>query len=209
MDERLRLLSRAATLNAEPGARVRLLQEQVRRGEVDAHRVRLAAHLGDPIASAALGGSALEPATKAGDLVLSLKPFGPEVFARAAVVALRLLSPTPDDVVAVLEAWLACPCSTHTRAVRAAARRAALGEWDPAHVGPAAYVARLAATPSRSRGGCRVKFDDQGRTVEWFCSPRRRSRFTSSASCDEEVIQAIRRTLVAWALGPSSPSSPA
>lgn len=206
MDDLLRDLDRAVQ-QGDAQAAVGLLRARVRRGELDEERLRLAAHLGDGAAIACLGGAvAATSARCAGDLVLGLKPFGPAAFSRAGVTALRLLSPTPSHVVQAIEAWLECPCDDHARAVRAAARDAELGHWDPNHVGPAAFAARLAATAPRARRGCEVEYDDEGRAVGWWCYRRQpRGRYLSVVSGDEEAASAIRTALLSWCSS-SSPS---
>lgn len=199
MDDLLRDLDRAAQ-QGDAQAAVRLLRARVRRGELDEDRLRLAAHLGDGAAIACLGGAVAATAARcAGDLVLGLRPFGPAAFSRAGVTALRLLSPTPVEVVSAIEAWLECPCDDHARGVRASAREAELGHWDPRHVGPAAFAARLAATAPRARRGCEVEHNEHGEAIRWVCYRRPpRGRYVSLVTGDEEVANAIRTALLSW-----------
>ncbi|MCO5172530.1 MAG: hypothetical protein M9894_40050 [Planctomycetes bacterium] len=143
-DTRLRRLERAAA-QGDLDARVRLLCERLRSGELDEERVRLAAYLGDPAARLLLGPKAPDlPVIRArGGLELNqrrwitgLRAYGKEWLVRAAVAIARArftawdrwdeADERPRRALAAAEAWLACPCEAHAEEADLA-QHAALG----------------------------------------------------------------------------------
>jgi hypothetical protein len=132
VDDRLRRLTREVA-TGDAGARARLLAERLRAGDLGEDRLRLAAHLGDPAAAAALGRELLLPPTiTITRWVRGLAEpsrggawpvWAREAYVRAAAAAGRIVLPGLDPALAergraavdALDAWVRCPCDEHAR----------------------------------------------------------------------------------------------
>jgi hypothetical protein len=119
IDERIRLIERAAAAG-DHLARLRLLAERHRAGQLSVDQLRLAAHCGDAAARELVGVGAFDhPSMK--HWFLALAPYGKLAAVRAAVAATRIAVPFWTQVgwSASLEAhraaatWVACPCEHH------------------------------------------------------------------------------------------------
>ncbi|MBX3472733.1 MAG: hypothetical protein KF878_38260 [Planctomycetes bacterium] len=143
-DTRLRRLERAAS-QGDLDARVRLLCERLRAGELDEERARLAAYLGDPAARLLLGARAPElPLIRARGghelnqrrWITGLRAYGKPWLVRAAVALAEArftawdrwdeADERPRRALAAAEDWLRCPCEAHAREADLA-QHAALG----------------------------------------------------------------------------------
>lgn len=98
----------------------RYVGERLRRGEVDASRLALAAYAGDAAARAALGARAVAPPADLEAWIRGLGSFDPALPARvvAGVAGHVLLAP-------LTRAWLSAPCTPRGHAVRSALVRQA------------------------------------------------------------------------------------
>lgn len=167
VDARLRRLERAAS-QGDVQARVQVLCERLRTGDLDEERVRLAAYLGDPAARLLLGERAPElPVIRAREgfelnqrrWITGLRAFGKEWLVRAAVALARSrfdawatwdeTDERPHRAVAAAVAWLECPCAAHASQADAAhhaassAAQALVSPGDPRHPGPGEGLSRL------------------------------------------------------------------
>ncbi|MCO5170393.1 MAG: hypothetical protein M9894_28995 [Planctomycetes bacterium] len=210
-DERLRHLRRAAA--DDPAARAALLCARLRAGDLPEDRLRLAAHLGDPAALEVLG--AAPPTPSLGRWVHGLAPWSQEdgwpawaaeAYARAAAAAAAAvvtpcLARDPDQAqaaaraLAAMDAWLACPCDAHARAVVAAG-----APFQPARAGPAALFAgrvrRLAeGALARMCGVPLVEGPARATATEVATTAAR-------ATSADAVRERVREALVPWALRP-------
>lgn len=123
-DARLRELERRWRESGAERDHARFLVERLRTGELSLDRARLAAHLGDAAARAALG-LAREPHDLAGQRAwaAALSDWGREVPGRAGVAAARLVlpvfdrglnpDPRPRRALRAAEQFLVCPCDRH------------------------------------------------------------------------------------------------
>ncbi len=121
-DARLRTLERAAAAG-DAAAAVELLRAKVRRGQLTAERVELAAYLGHSAARLAAPGVPAQP-TSPTRWVEELRRWGWPAALRAALAAARWAwgeLPVPASTLEVAEAWLRCPCPTHALALERAA----------------------------------------------------------------------------------------
>lgn len=213
-DERLRHLRRAAA--DDPAARAALLTARLRAGDLPEDRLRLAAHLGDPAALEVLG--AAPPASSSiGRWVHGLAPWSAddgwpawaaEAYARAAAAAAAAVLPClerdPEQAaaagraVAAMDAWLACPCDAHARAVVAAGT-----PFEHVPAGPAALFAGRAR---RFAEGALARMCG----VPLLEGPARASATEAATSAaratsTDVVRAAIRDALVPWALLAAEP----
>jgi hypothetical protein len=122
-DERMRELERAAA-GGEVEARSRLLRERVRSGDLDAERLALAAHVGDP--AAVLASDAEPERLELMGWVMALDRWGREACVRAVVAAARTVLATWGGrssavLLGAAEAWLRCPCAEHAALAEQAA----------------------------------------------------------------------------------------
>lgn len=224
-DQRLRGLERDAS-HGDLHARARLLLERVRVGDLPEERLRLAAYLGDEVATLVLGPAAPTSTlpTEIDTWARSLAPFGQETSVRAALgVANEFMAAWrarwPDDdrprlAIRAAESWLRCPCSEHGLAAAA----------------PAAE-ARNAATAVAGRwryDGDAADDDDEGRWESLDPEGAVAARFAAAAAwCaanpDYELLGVAARTypdqdlpriraamiaaLLSWALAPRGAST--
>lgn len=173
-----------AQLQRAGGDPVEALRVRMAIGALHEERARLAAHVGHPVARAALG-LLDDPPT----LVLSawahhLFDWGQAACVRAALAGARAVvvsgAPASEDVAAALaaaEAWLSCPCPRHYREAEAwNARRADLPAW-------AWQTVTAAHCPPRA------------------CWHHGQALADAARLLGEEVVRAaVREALVAWAL---------
>jgi hypothetical protein len=184
MDERRRNIEREHSRSAgDAGVDVAALAERVRRGDVQADAIRVAALLGDTRARDVVpAGVKVEP----GDLlavVSALKAAPAPVIARAAIAVARAgVRPAEATLQAVLraaEAWVLCPCKEHDAALTHA------GESLGAHP-----LNELALLPGWSKKAL-------SRMVAWSDGP--------AALAAADVLAALRADLVPWLLGDGDP----
>lgn len=173
MDERLRGLERRAQ-EGDLDAAAALLVERIRLGAVTRGRVALAAHLGAPAATRALGVEAAPPTDDLFDWFARLGAFGAPAIVRALVAAARVVLPAfeerargderPARALDAVVAWCDAPSPALAQAATLAgrqARRAAEevgrqarldGEWqeDQPKVRIATYVAHLSLKPAQA-----------------------------------------------------------
>ena len=160
-DVRLRELERRWRETGAEEDEVALLAERLRAGRLDAASARLAALLGCPRATRAVGAVAGERSLPA--LAVHLGHGGPVTLGRAVIAAARATSGAWRDegappeaparferALAAAEAWVVCPCDQHEDAAvdegRAAIPLAGLGALahDPAGRAPWALAGELA-----------------------------------------------------------------
>ena len=149
-DERLRLLEVAAT-TGDPGARLRLLAERARMGQVDLDALRLAAYCGDLDARTVLGPATPAVPNRSKAWFLGLAAFGKPVSVRAALALGRLVLPTWNQLglrvavaaVGSADEWLRCPCENHRRRAAGFADLAAVSMPTTARAG--VNIARAAS----------------------------------------------------------------
>lgn len=213
MDDRARGFERRAHAG-DLDARARALWERVRRGEVELDRLRLAAHVGDPVSRLALGGAAPPPPADVHACARGLEAWGKEVLVRAALAAagraLHLFD-ADDDLrawsrqgVEHVAAWLLGPVESRqaTEAEVQVHGRAAprLSERDPRQEAIRAVQAAAAMVASRARS-----------------RPARDAVASAARALDlegrvddpeGEVAGALRDALAAWALGEGDPARP-
>ncbi len=138
VDTRLRRLERSAS-QGDVQARVRVLCERQRTGDLDEERLRLAAYLGDAAARLLLGERAPElPVIRARAglelnqrrWITGLRAYGKPWLVRAAVAIARArfdawsqwddADERPRRAVTAALAWVDCPCERHSREADAA-----------------------------------------------------------------------------------------
>lgn len=124
MDVRRREVERRAS-QGDPQARAEVLRARLRAGELARDALRLAAHLGEAAAAAALEEPlAASEATPLREWALSLRGWGQQAFLLGSVAALRAAAagaPAAPAAAATarldaLAAWGRCPCPAHLRA---------------------------------------------------------------------------------------------
>lgn len=96
-DEELRRLERAMAGERDAAGEARLLAEKVRRGDLAAPKLELAAYLGHEAARAALAGRAPDRPEDPSEWLVGLDRFGREAKMRAAIVLCRQLARTRYD----------------------------------------------------------------------------------------------------------------
>lgn len=203
MDQHLRTLARQVATDPSIQARAALLRGRTRKGELPESRLRLAAWLGDPAASAALGESA------AADLrswVRGIAQSGRVALVRAYVAIARMFPPQSDTSLACVlaaVAWCLDPSTANANAAHEAAVADSLALSGarylggiplpdnlhyhcPNHVALLASDRRLSEAPAET---------------EVAASAVAAARATSEAA----VRQAIAAALVPWALGEGDP----
>lgn len=208
-DARLRALAREVALTGGLDARVRLLVERARAGDLPMERLRLAAYLRDPAARRALAPGAPRPPTQGPEYLAGLAAFGVDACLRAAVAVGRVANPDRWRLRELLDAltlWLECPCGDHVREVARTARLAEGGHpVSPLLLWAATVVAdRTEGDESAALSAWRrlwkglpprpSTWDDW----EWNPTPRPR-RFVQDER--HEVRRALEARLVPWALG--------
>lgn len=201
MDDRARGLERAAAGGGDAGAGARALWERVRRGDLDLERVRLAAHVGDPVARLALGEQAPPVSPDLRACVRGLEAWGKEALVRCALgAATSVLFLLPEGTEAwsrtaieAMAAWVQCPCEPHrVEVVRLAASVPAIP--GDARTAISAALAAVGATTRTSfaRHAAAAALD----------------ALTHDGRVDDptgEVALAIHEALAAWALGREDP----
>ena len=115
-DSRVQELRRRVA-QGEPGARVQLLVERLRIGDLNRENLEIAAHCLDDDARTALGWDQTDFS------ITALAALGREVAVRAGIAAARLLlCRRPNEVasaaIGAAEAWVTCPCEMHAQAAR-------------------------------------------------------------------------------------------
>lgn len=143
----LQLRRRARAAQADPEARLELLRELVRSGQIDGPALQAAAHAGDPLAGEVLGLEVELPwfgdRSALTRWLCAFEPFGP-VACQQVAVAVAGLEATAwarawplHDLASELRHWSECPCIDHVRGVEQAdgARLWRRDYWIP---GPAA-----------------------------------------------------------------------
>ncbi len=223
-DARLRDLARRARETGAPEDGAAWLLERVRTGDLGRENLRLAAHLGDPAATAALDDRA--PVREPGELrawAAALEHWGPDVLARASVAAAETIlgARSPASVRAAIEAarafvdqptearrWVARGAATHfdrvssqipsiaAECARDAALAASHSEWGkrPNEPGVTAIVSAAAFHHAAAHGN-----EDSFTAI-----------FVDAVDLDavaEPVIAAIREELLAWVLETAGPLS--
>lgn len=201
VDDRVRGFERAAASGGDAAAASRVLWERVRRGELDLERVRLAAHVGDPVARLALGEQAPSVSPDLRACVRGLEAWGPEAHVRCTLAAagsvLFLLPPEVEpwarSAIEAIAAWVRCPCESH----RLETER--VGAVAPMIPGEArkALIAGLAAVSKTSRSSF------ARRAVE-----AAQDALTQDGRVDDptgEVALAIHEAVAGWALGGADP----
>lgn len=178
VDERLQDLRRRVA-QGEPGARVALLAERLRTGDLTRERLELAAFVGDEDARRALPAAPVLDAAQ-WDL---LRPFGLEAVVRSAIAA-GWLAATSDgrrgatDLLNGVQRTLLCPCEAHRTEVRWA-REGTLDGWP--------HLLRVAV-------GSNVEWDGQTAAAILALSQLAVGR-------TPDVLAAIRNEVAPWALG--------
>lgn len=204
MDDRVRGFERAAG-GGDAAAAARVLWERVRRGELDLERVRLAAHVGDPIARLALGEQAPPVSADLRACVRGLEAWGKEAVVRAALgAASSVLFLLPSDAepwarsaVEAIAAWVRCPCDPHRADV-------------------VLITGRLPSIPGHARTALECALNTIGRSTSPTAFARHVTKaadaaqdaLTQDGRVDDptgEVGLAIHEALAGWALGGDDP----
>ncbi|HZV02064.1 MAG TPA: hypothetical protein VFF73_35475 [Planctomycetota bacterium] len=185
-DDRLREAERVYRETGDVSAETRLLLERVRAGVLAKERLELAATLRYEPAVLALGGPTGPRSHSVRGLLAELERFGTEVVVRAALVmAKRSAAQRPEDeatasALAAVEAWLPCPCPAHLEALEAI-RQGRINVH-------ARFAVGLALGQRR---------DARAELLLAELMLVRHAPEPPSAT-----VEAIRRTLTAWALAP-------
>lgn len=211
-DSRLRALAREVALGGGLDARVRLLVERARTGDLALSRLRLAAYLRDPAARRAL---AADVPRAPGDLaraLAGLSSYGGDACLRAAVAVGRaadpeLIAERRLGLRALLDAlslWLDCPCGDHEREIRRTVRHAEGGHAvAPVLLWAATCVVDRVEGTTALRSWRQLWDPQTPRRVDWsdelyWDSTRRPHDFV--ADDPEDVRRVLRERLVPWAL---------
>ncbi|MCO5167628.1 MAG: hypothetical protein M9894_14870 [Planctomycetes bacterium] len=192
MDDRLQDLRRRVA-QGEPGARVALLAERVRTGDITRERLELAAYVGDDDARQLCAGMVLDSSAALTDWYAGMLRFGPEAAVRSGLALLALAREPAGEgtsaALALLERWALCPCADHAESARVSVWT---GPRDPDDDGDTRLVCVLMlAEDAGRRPSARYV------TLEWA-----RNR---QGATDDDVRAAIRNEVAPWALGERDP----
>lgn len=195
MDHHLRTLHRRAQTDPEdlPG-QVAWLRSRLRAGELTRERLDVASYLGHAAAGLALGAGAT-PADLgcARGLVLGLKPYGPPVFARAAIgiAGLAPASGPEQQIIEPLRAWLRCPCRDHATRV----------PWVE-HLADAMHLTARVVPHLLPRPAGPVFREEFCRPPHPLPPPVE----IDTSGADRVIREAVARHVVPWALGLGDPA---
>lgn len=207
MDELLRELERQAA-HGEPGARARLLRERVRSGALARGSLRLASHLGDLDARAAVDGEApFAPTLDA--WVLGLEPFGKEAALRVGVAAGYLALPVwevalPEDprlehLLASVDRWILDPGErAQEDVIRCAGALRVEADWFEDALG---WIEDSPPEDLLREGGLALA-EAVGLGAGFACIRVRNALDDFSEATSVPALQsAVRREVLPWALG--------
>lgn len=212
-DERLRELERRWQESGALADRADYLREQVRFGELEAERLRLAWFLGAPAAALALETTPAPPAPpEIGAWVEAVGTCGLEALRRLAIAAadhaarLSTSSGIPPRALSAAERQVLAPSEEHERAaLREAAALRELPDFPmrtPSDVAQAAEQAARAAVASSSQQAlsCALSAARAARAAldRWPALP-------SEPPSERRLQAAIARELLPWALGEADP----
>ncbi|HZU99422.1 MAG TPA: hypothetical protein VFF73_22125 [Planctomycetota bacterium] len=185
-DDRLREAERVYQETGSPRDEARLLTERLRAGVLPEVRLELAATLGHEAALLALARPRTPRTHSLPRVLLALERFGREVVARAALAAARRTAANSGAdregaaCLAAVEEWLACPCERHL---------ALVAPWLESNVDPAEYLAAAVAAGRE--------------TLAELCQGLEQGRYATEPH--SVLVAAVRRALVPWALGHTTP----
>lgn len=187
-DLRLRRLQRQAS-DGDVHAAASVLRTRLRQGALELGRVRLAAHLGDPRASAALGDAESVPFESLELLLRRATIFGREPWVHASLAAATVAAdvweaPTPsaqrsaDGLLAAAYRWVESPNAKQGKLV-------------------ATLATRLASDAPFLKAIGRAVSEDEDASARWA---RRGIRDAATLAGEAPVREAITDALIAWAL---------